>query len=291
MDALQVREKFTRCRIARLGMFCEHRDTTRDKRCGSPRRQRREGRGLIRNDCRQGRTDRSVISSAPGQHLGSSSTPNTNSFRLPRRASCCALAPATYSRRCRRRGGGDVRDRRCRLRRNWRHELAQTEVEDLELALSGDYDVARLEIPVGMMLASCACARPSAICTASVTACMKDNRPRDMVLLQRVPAYAQERDVERPVGLTKVVNGHDVLMVQSGDGAGFSLEPRTQVRIVLDGRRRNLERDVAPEFHVESLIDLAHSPGPEESGNLVAPQAIDQRAATSMCGRIMAQSD
>ena len=69
------------------------------------------------------------------------------------------------------------------------------------------------------------------------------------------------------------VNGHDVRMVQGGDGLGLPLEPAQALGRSHLGRQ-NLQRDLATEFRVLGNIDIAHAAGAKLLENLVVGQGL-----------------
>ena len=55
------------------------------------------------------------------------------------------------------------------------------------------------------------------------------------------------------------MNGHDVRMVQGGDGLRFPLEAMTSFWVAHHGRRENLQSDAPLQFQIFRGIDLAHA--------------------------------
>jgi hypothetical protein len=58
-------------------------------------------------------------------------------------------------------------------------------------------------------------------------------------------------------------------MVQRGEDVGFALETGHALRIVGDIRRKDLQRDLALQHHVNRAIHLAHAASAELFGYLV----------------------
>ena len=60
---------------------------------------------------------------------------------------------------------------------------------------------------------------------------------------------------------TDVEQRADVRVVQAGDGARFTLEPKTRLRVVRDRRRDDLDGHRAIELDIDGLVNLAHAAG------------------------------
>ena len=74
-------------------------------------------------------------------------------------------------------------------------------------------------------------------------------------------------------GLSNVVQRANVWMRERSDSLGFSLEPVTELRVIGDQRRENLDRDGAIEADVARLVHLAHAAGTERSEDFVRTEA------------------
>ena len=65
----------------------------------------------------------------------------------------------------------------------------------------------------------------------------------------------------------------DVRMVQRGEHFGFALEARQPLGIGGDGRRQDLDGDVALQLGVAGAIDLAHAANAERRDDFVGTEA------------------
>ena len=93
-------------------------------------------------------------------------------------------------------------------------------------------------------------------------------------LLQGLPLQKLHDQEGVPVaGLSNVVQRANVWMRERSDSLGFSLEPVTELRVIGDQRRENLDRDGAIEADVARLVDLAHAAGTERSEDFVRTEA------------------
>jgi hypothetical protein len=58
-------------------------------------------------------------------------------------------------------------------------------------------------------------------------------------------------------------------MVERGEHLGFTAEPRAAFGIVGEGRRQDLQRDVATELRILPLVDFGHAASPKLRLDLV----------------------
>src|SRR5262249_22718115 len=74
-------------------------------------------------------------------------------------------------------------------------------------------------------------------------------------------------------GLLEAVDLGDVQMVQRGEYASLTTEPRQPIGIGRERRRQDLQRDVTIELQIARAIDLAHAAGAELRGDLIGAEA------------------
>ena len=142
---------------------------------------------------------------------------------------------------------------------SWRSgELGETEIEQLDLAVIRDHDVARFEI--AMDDAGCVRAGQGV-----------GDGDRILQNLGRLQAAARDDMVERAAGdelhhdevgailAADVVNGDDVGMIQGGGGLGFLDEAQLAVGVGDLVGRQNLDRDKAVQLRIAGLVDDAHT--------------------------------
>ena len=135
--------------------------------------------------------------------------------------------------------------------------------------------------------ASCALARPSAICAAICSARRGRHRPG----LQNLPHGLALDELHADVGLrgvlAEVVNRDDGGVIEGGSRSGFLLEPPEPIGVVREVGRQQLQRDIPIELGVARQVHFAHSPRAEERADLVRsqPGAGCQKHGRSGCDR------
>ena len=143
----------------------------------------------------------------------------------------------------------------CRLRRGFGREA---EVEQLDLAVTGDEDVLRLEIAMH----DAAIVRGGEA-AADLHGVIEDRRQRERrrpnARAERLSFEQLDRDVRDPVVAPDIVNREDVGVRQRGNGAGFAVEPLVEVRIGRRVRRQRLDRDLPLQPRIARAIHVAHA--------------------------------
>jgi hypothetical protein len=99
-------------------------------------------------------------------------------------------------------------------------------------------------------------------------------QPAGDVLPQRLPLEQFHDDEEPAEGITDIVNGADVGMVQRRRGARFALEALERLRILRHLFRKELERDHAAEPRVLGFVDRTHPSGPNLFDNAIMGKAL-----------------
>ena len=103
---------------------------------------------------------------------------------------------------------------------------------------------------------------------------------------QRPSIHVLHRDKDPTVGFTDLVDGTDVRVIQGRGQPRLPFEPRQTFRIGREGVRQDLERHLAIQSRVASLVHLAHAARAEETANLVHAEA----PALQLCRRSLVQS-
>ena len=77
-------------------------------------------------------------------------------------------------------------------------------------------------------------------------------------------------------------------MVQAGEDLRLPREPGEAVRVVCEGVRQDLQRDLAVELRIGGLPDLAHAALAEQRGDVVVAEAgADVEGHGSVCAEDM----
>ena len=109
---------------------------------------------------------------------------------------------------------------------------------------------------------SCAAARPCGdLRWRSPRLRRGGKRPPASSRAQRLAFEQLLHDVRRAVVLTDVVDRRDVRVVEDAGGFRLLLEAAQPVRVLREGRRQHLDRDLASEPRILRPIHLAHAPG------------------------------
>ena len=160
--------------------------------------------------------------------------------------------------------------RRARLlaRSDGLDSLRQAEVEDLEVAVSRDEEVLRLQVSVDDALLVCG---GEALCDLQrvVNGLLLADRTRVELSAQRLAFQKLHDRVSDAVLVSEVMDREDVRMRKRRDRLRLALEPCECVGIGSNGLRQNLDRDIPIELPVPRPIHLAHSPGSERGEDLV----------------------
>jgi hypothetical protein len=149
--------------------------------------------------------------------------------------------------------------------------FCQAEVEDLDVAVPADEEVLRLQVPVDDALLVRGGEAPSDLERVIHGLLLRD-RSRVELPAQRLALQKLHDGVGDALLVAEVIDREDVRMGQGRDGLRFSLEPRERVGIRGDGRWQDLDGDVAIEFPVPRLPDLAHPARADRREDLVGPE-------------------
>ena len=110
------------------------------------------------------------------------------------------------------------------------------------------------------MPASCAAARPDAICTAKSSAWSRGSGPRAKQLGQRLTLDELQHQVAPALRLLDPVDPGDVGVAQRRERARLGLEAREAVRVARQILGQRLQRDGTAEPRVRRPVDDAHAP-------------------------------
>ncbi len=151
-----------------------------------------------------------------------------------------------------------------------------SEVRDLGAPVGVDQHVLRLHVPVHELGGVRGLERaPDLDRIRHRLGHRQPSQPPDAVL-ERLAVDVLEDDVGSAVVLARVDDGHDVRMVQPGDGAGLAPEALELIGVVRDVPVHQLDRHPALERGVERPVHARHPAGPDL---LVEPVALaDERA-------------
>ena len=138
----------------------------------------------------------------------------------------------------------------------------QAEVQHLRLPSRGDEDVRRLHVAVHDPLAVGGVESVGDV-QAEVQKLLGLKPPGEDAVLQCLPLQAFHDDEGLPLVLADVVDGADVGMIQGRGGLRLTLEALTGGRVAEVGLGEELQRDVAVEAGVLTLVDDAHASAAE----------------------------
>ena len=159
-------------------------------------------------------------------------------------------------------------------------ELRETEVEQLHPPVRPDDDVRGRDVAVEDPLLV---RRLEAVehLDADVEALVQGEAPLLHDLVDGEPLEVLEDEVEeagREPGVPRVreadvVNRDDVRVVDPGHGPRLVQEPSPHLLVGREGRRQDLDRDLAAERRIGAEIDLSHPAPAQESPDLIAADA------------------
>jgi hypothetical protein len=95
----------------------------------------------------------------------------------------------------------------------------------------------------------------------------RNSRLRDS-LCQRQPVHEFHHQRAGASRFFETVNGCNVWVVQCGQELRFAFETRHPLRILGEGARQNLQRNVAPELCVRRAVHFSHAPAPSNATTL-----------------------
>ena len=81
-------------------------------------------------------------------------------------------------------------------------------------------------------------------------------------LPQRQAVHEFHEQIEKPVGLAEIVNGHNVRMIQSRERLGFAQKAFSEPRLSLLLRRQDFQGDNAVQLWLAGLVNHAHPAAP-----------------------------
>ncbi len=152
-----------------------------------------------------------------------------------------------------------------------RHQLCQAEVEDLDAAVPGDEDVLGLQVPVDDALLVGRGEPGGDLRGVFHGSPRREGSARELGA-QRLAFEQLLDDVGRAFVLTDVVDRRDVRVVENAGGFRFLLEAAKAIRVLREGCRQHLDRDLAPEPRIPRPIDLAHTPRADRAEDLVGAE-------------------
>ena len=149
--------------------------------------------------------------------------------------------------------------------------LRQPEVEDLHPPVVRDHDVGGFEVPVDD---APIVSRREGVGHGNTD--LEDSGQRHALVgadLIETPAFDElhRQEVDAAVFLNRE-QGHDVWVIEPGDGLRLALEPRETLRISGCFGGQDLQGDIAFEPGVAGAVDLAHAPLAEQIDDLVVSQ-------------------
>ena len=103
--------------------------------------------------------------------------------------------------------------------------------------------------------------------------------------LQVGPVHVAHRDEQAAVGLARLVDRHDVRVVETRGQPRLAQHPVAERLVVREPLAQQLEGDRALEAQVESAVHLAHAAAPGQSADLVAGDEITRRNPFLYCHR------
>ena len=94
---------------------------------------------------------------------------------------------------------------------------------------------------------------------------------------ERVALYQLHHEPAHTVALLEAVDLRDVGMIQRREGLGLALESRQALGVGGEGRRKDLDRDVAVEPPVVRAVDFSHAASTQWRDDFVRTQATARR--------------
>ena len=150
-------------------------------------------------------------------------------------------------------------------------ELGEAEVEDLDAAFVRDEEVLGLQVPVDDPLVVRGGEAVGDLQGVVDHPALR-KLPRGEGRAQRLALEQLLDDVRRVVVRADVVDGGDVGVVEDAGGLRLLLESAQPVRVLREGRRQHLDRDLAPEARILRAVDLAHPPGADLAEDFVGAE-------------------
>ena len=152
--------------------------------------------------------------------------------------------------------------------------LRQPEVQDLDRAVRTQLDVGGLQIAVNDA-ALVGRFQPFRNLFRDRQRLVDRNRARCAMRSCSVGSFDElQHERLNAIGVFETVNRRDVRMVQRGEDLRFAPEAREAIGIQREGRRPDLERDVAIEVGVARPVDLAHAAGADKLEDRVGTERI-----------------
>jgi hypothetical protein len=150
--------------------------------------------------------------------------------------------------------------------------LHEAEIEQLHASLARDEDVLRFQVAVDDAFLV-GCGQPLGHLHGELDRLACGKRAVLEPLAQRLPFEELHDGVRGGAVPPEVVDGKDVRMRELGDRARLALEACERLGVVGQLGGEDLDRDVAIEFRVARLVDLAHAAGPERGEDFVRAEA------------------
>ena len=97
---------------------------------------------------------------------------------------------------------------------------------------------------------------------------------------KRAAAHKAHNQVWLPMLLARVVDWHDRFMLEGGDRLGLSLETSSELSIVDEWPRQQLQGDITLETWVTRMQDRGHSASGDLFDNLVSAESSEYHGGT-----------
>jgi hypothetical protein len=160
-------------------------------------------------------------------------------------------------------------------------QFGQPEIEDSHVAELGDEDVRGLDVPMhdAVIVRACETGRDL---KGDADHLVNRHGAAPDACEQGLPLVERHHDEEAPLfGLTDIVHGADVLMVEGRGGAGLLNESALARRVCCQIRHHHLDRHEPLEPDVFRFVDLARRPG----AHIREDPIVRERAAQHVTNR------
>ena len=137
-------------------------------------------------------------------------------------------------------------------------EFGQTKVENLGVAALGDKDVCRLDVAVNDALRVCGIQSIGDVAGQRQQRFGVDGAALD-AMLQGLAVEELHGDEGLAVGLTDIVNGADIGVIERGGGLGLALKPGQSLRVFGDFIGQELQRHKTPQAGILGFVHHAHA--------------------------------
>jgi hypothetical protein len=155
-------------------------------------------------------------------------------------------------------------------------QLGQAKVDDLQLIISTDEDILRLQVTVHDSFLVCGDDAFGEL-KAELDGLFYREWTSAETPSKRLPFEQFRYEIRRPVVGADVMNGDDVRMIEARRGHRFLLEPSQTFGIGRNALGDDFDRNIATQARVARAIDLTHAAAAEQCDHLVRTDSRARR--------------